>query len=392
MGNRPLSNLLILIGGLVLLTNGCNMPRQTPGATQPPAAVYTAAAQTVAAQLTADPPRTPGGDQTAVPTATLLPATLTPSPTPIIRVSPSATPEPCDQLTFIKDVNYPDGSDLLPGEEFTKTWRLENSGSCTWTPGYSLVFDRGDALGGPASMQLSSEDVEPGDTVDVSVDLQAPEDTGTYQGYWKLRNTRGEEFGHGEESKAFWVKIDVVEGSGVMFDFNVQADAAAWGSGSLPLDYEGPGDNVLIFSSAADAGDPFVVVRDEQKLEGNTLTDYVLVTYPGAGEDVYVIGRYPDYQVNPGDALSGRVGLLLKPDDSCGSGDVTYRIDYTVEGDLSSVKNLWKWSEICDGETKSIQIPLNDLEGKKIQFYLVLIANTSSEENYAVWDSLAIKR
>jgi hypothetical protein len=117
-------------------------------------------------------------------------------------------------VAFITDVNYPDGVDLSPGEAFKKTWRLKNIGSCTWTSGYSLVFDQGDAMNGPASKQLASGDVEPGETVDVSVDLQAPEEAGTYQGFWKLRNPNGQVFGTGEEgSKAFWVKIDVVEGS-----------------------------------------------------------------------------------------------------------------------------------------------------------------------------------
>jgi hypothetical protein len=64
--------------------------------------------------------------------------------------------------------------------------------------------------------------------VDVSVDLVAPEETGTYQGFWKLRNVKGDGFGVGEFNKAFWVQINVVEGAGMMFDFNIYADEAAW--------------------------------------------------------------------------------------------------------------------------------------------------------------------
>lgn len=392
MVKKSFIHFILITALLILILAACNMPRQTPFPSQPAGAVYTAAARTVVARLTDQPVNTPDIDPTDVPTLTPIPSSVTPSPFLHGQGSPTATEVPCDQMTFIKDVNYPDGADLLPGEEFTKTWRLKNAGACTWTSGYSLVFERGNALGGPATKQLSTGDVEPGETIDVSVDLQAPEDTGTYQGFWKLRNASGQVFGHGEESKAFWVKIDVVEGSGVMFDFNIQADAAAWGSGTLPLDYEGPGENVLIYSATGDPGDPFVQVKDEQLLENDRISDFVLVTYPPVGEDAYLIGRYPDYHVNPGDVLAGRAGLIKESDGSCGDGDVTYRIDYTVGGDLSQVENLWKWSEICDGQTKSIQMELDDLEGEVIQFYLIVIANTSSDENYAVWDSFAIKR
>jgi hypothetical protein len=99
---------------------------------------------------------------------------------------------------------------MTAGDAFTKTWRLKNIGSCTWTSGYKLVFDRGDAMGGPAEVQLTTGTVAPGQTVDVSVNLKAPAQTGTYQGYWKLRNASGVLFGWGDKaSSAFWVKIKV---------------------------------------------------------------------------------------------------------------------------------------------------------------------------------------
>lgn len=399
MSRSAFVKIFYLVAAVSIVLSACNLPRETETPTQSSGALYTAAAKTVAVQLTEaasggnGPAGTPSPDQTPLSTSTPI-SSITPQPTtPVSIASPTATEESCDRMSFIKDVNYPDGTDLFPGEEFTKTWRIKNVGSCVWTPGYSLVFDRGDALEGPASKRLTTEDVEPGETIDVSVDLQAPEETGTYQGFWKLRNASGQEFGTGEDaSKAFWVKIEVVEGSGVMFDFNVQAENAAWGSGTLPLDYEGPGEDMLVYGSTGDPGDPFVQVKTEQKLESGRVSGYLLVTHPPVGEDRYIIGRYPDYYVNPGDTLFGRVGLIKNPDNSCGSGDVTYKISYTIDGNLSTVDNLWTWNEICDGAIKSIQLELEDLEGENIQIYLIVIANTSSEENFAVWDSLAIKR
>ncbi len=116
---------------------------------------------------------------------------------------------PCNRATFIADVNVPDNTNFAGGTSFTKTWRLRNDGSCTWTTGYSLVFDHGYALGGPSSVSIPA-DVAPGATVDLSVNLTAPSDSGIYQGYWKLQDASGNRFGIGRDaSVAFWVKISV---------------------------------------------------------------------------------------------------------------------------------------------------------------------------------------
>ncbi len=396
MPNGVQTQKFLIVGLVVFLLAGCNMPRDTVTPTNPPGAVYTAAAQTVSAHLTEAAVAGPGSGsaqatETPVPTGgPSLSETLQPSATPGGTQNP--TQVPCNRLTFLKDVNYPDGTDLQPGEEFTKTWRLKNAGSCPWTPGYDLVFDRGDAMGGPAFVQLAADEVGPGETVDVSVDLTAPDETGTYQGYWKLRSDTGEVFGYGDDLKAFWVKIDVAQGSGVMLDFNTLAADAAWGAGSLPLSFERPGEDVLVFGASPDPGESFVDLKQEQKLENESVSDYVLVTNPPAQEEGYIIGRYPVYGVNPGDEITGRVGLILNADDSCGTGDVSYSIHYRREGGSSQIKKLWSWHEICDGEMKSFRVTLGEMEGEEIRIYLVVVANTSSGDHFAVWDSLAIKR
>jgi hypothetical protein len=104
---------------------------------------------------------------------------------------------------------------MTAGDDFTKTWRLKNNGTCTWTSGYQLVFDHGDAMGGPSSVPLTSGTVAPGQTIDISVDLTAPSKPGAYQGYWKLRNPSGVLFGWGSNAdSAFWVKIQVEAAAG----------------------------------------------------------------------------------------------------------------------------------------------------------------------------------
>ena len=166
--------------------------QQTPSATPvPPSATpdpsQTAAAQTAQAMLT------------QVSLLTLTPAasaTSTPAPT-----SASA-----DLAAFVADVTIPDGSDMAPGQAFTKVWRLQNAGSTTWTTSYALVFTRGTAMGTTTSVALT-QNVVPGGTVDISVNLVAPSTPGSYTGYWQMRNAAGLYF-----PVEIYVEIEVISG------------------------------------------------------------------------------------------------------------------------------------------------------------------------------------
>ena len=96
--------------------------------------------------------------------------------------------------TFVLDVIVPDGTQVAPGAAFTKTWRLRNSGTCTWDASYRLNFMAGEPMNGPQSMALG-ETVLPGAEVDISVELMAPQPVGTYQGQWQLVAPDGMPFG-----------------------------------------------------------------------------------------------------------------------------------------------------------------------------------------------------
>jgi len=104
----------------------------------------------------------------------------------------------------------PDGSSFAPSTAFTKTWRLKNIGTCTWTSAYQLVFYSDNAMGGPVSQPLTTGTVAPGHMVDISVNLTSPSVVGHYRGYWKLQNPTGVKFGFGAQANAaFWVDINV---------------------------------------------------------------------------------------------------------------------------------------------------------------------------------------
>jgi len=162
-----------------------------------------------------------GPPTVAVPaiTKTVTPmSTWTSAPT-IERTRPlveSPTPEiSCHKAApgTILDITIPDGTILKAGETFVKTWRLQNVGSCTWTRLYALTFFSGNSLNAKQTNTLSQE-VEPGEVVDLSVSMQAPQNPGTYQSNWMLSDPGGELFGIGRNGDApFWVKIEVVPAS-----------------------------------------------------------------------------------------------------------------------------------------------------------------------------------
>jgi hypothetical protein len=204
---------------LILSTLSCILQMDAP-ATLSPEQIDTLAAQTMAfiqwqtysAQGTQAQP--PAADTLAPPPAaadtvtnTMMPSVTNTSFAPSV----TPTPLPCNWVQFISDVTIPDDWETTPLDHFTKTWRLKNIGSCTWTSGYALVFDHGDQMGAPAEQQLTTGTVAPGATIDVSVDLISPNAGGTYQGFFKLRASDSSVFGIGTDANtAFWVKIKVV--------------------------------------------------------------------------------------------------------------------------------------------------------------------------------------
>ncbi|HSG44979.1 MAG TPA: NBR1-Ig-like domain-containing protein, partial [Anaerolineales bacterium] len=145
----------------------------------------------------------------------------------------------CDQAQFVSDITVPDGTSFAPGTAFTKTWRFTNTGTCTWTTSYRLVFVGGDMMGNTVSVPLPV-DVPPGQMLDISVNLTAPATTGHYKSQWKFVNASGGQFSIGDSgNNAFWVDINVVTTDAVIYDFVANAPYASWRSGAGYLPYPG---------------------------------------------------------------------------------------------------------------------------------------------------------
>lgn len=157
--------------------------------------------------------------QAVMPTAT---ATSTPTPLPeitqipTIERSPTPAPSPTSNLLCNKaaagvpfDVSVPDGSQMYAGQEFVKTWRVVNQGSCKWTRLYKLVYFSQNSMGAIQEQYLPGE-VLPGQAIDLSVTFYAPIAPGTYQSNWMLMDPDGNLFGLGFNADGpFYVRIVV---------------------------------------------------------------------------------------------------------------------------------------------------------------------------------------
>lgn len=205
--------LVIFLASMLLVSCG-----GTASPTQDVNAVMTAAINTMVAsffttQTASVPLATPtlAPSLTPVPTATIVypTATLPPPPTAVIiystpvlgtavptltlgtpgtfvtaTVNPVSLGSGCNNLAFIRDVTIPAGTTLKPGENFTKTWKVQNTGTCPWMYQYRMVLVSGEEFSA-GSTKLDRQ-VTVNDWSEISLNMDAPNKEGTYTAYWRL--------------------------------------------------------------------------------------------------------------------------------------------------------------------------------------------------------------
>ena len=124
------------------------------------------------------------------PTLTGMTALTQTSPIPTVGPAPGSC---ASGLAFVADVTIPDYTQVQPGQRVDKIWRVRNSGTCPWGPGYVLAYAGGDQMSAPPAQAVGS--TPPGGTADVQVTMYAPGAPGTYTGYWQMRDAAGQSFG-----------------------------------------------------------------------------------------------------------------------------------------------------------------------------------------------------
>jgi hypothetical protein len=333
------------------------------------------------------------------PTATGTPPTATPSKTPA-PITPTVPPSACDKVQFVADVNFPDGTVVQPGAQFTKTWRLKNVGTCVWKKDtYQLVFFSGERMGG-ASSAVFTKDVAIGETVDISVNLTAPASPGIYRGYWMFKNASGALFGIGAQAnKPWWVEIKVTGGptvtpapatptqggptstppatptpqAGTAYDFAANACAASWFSGAQTGALPCPGTD----------GDAkgFVLKVTNPKLEnGSTDPRQGLITFPQNKQDGYIQGIYPAFTVQSGDRFQSTINCAYGATNCY----VVFRLDYQTGSD--PIKTFWgPFLERYEGGIYNVDVDLTPLAGKDVKFILTALAYGSPSGDRALW-------
>lgn len=192
--------LVIALGAILIAScGGGSAPDATP--TVSVSQIQTLAVGTFSSSLTLTalvaPTNTPAATQT--PAATLaLPTSTGGAPlgtgaTAAAPVGGIAATSSCYGLTFVSDVTIPDNTQMDPGERFTKTWKVQNSGSCAWDAGFKFQSSGGDAMGATAVTLPAA--VAAGATYDISVPMTAPSTTGTLRGNWRMSTASGQFFG-----------------------------------------------------------------------------------------------------------------------------------------------------------------------------------------------------
>ncbi|MDI6770896.1 MAG: NBR1-Ig-like domain-containing protein, partial [Anaerolineales bacterium] len=298
-------------------------------------------------------------------------------PAAIFGPQPAAAVTRCDWAQFVADVTVPDGATYAPGTAFTKTWRLKNIGTCTWTTSYALVFVSGSQMGAPSMVNLPSS-VAPGGTVDVSVNMTAPAVNGHYRGYWQLRNASGVLFGIGTyANKSFWVDINVSTSYVTGYDFVANYCSATWTSGAGILPCPGTDGNA----------NGFVLKLDSPRLE-NGVTDASpgLLTFPQNVTNGYIQGIYPAFTVQSGDRFQSIVNCQYGAT-SC---YVTFRLDYQIGS--GPVKTFWTFKEKYEGLYYRANLDLSSLAGQNVKFILTILASGSPTGDRALWGAPRIVR
>jgi hypothetical protein len=327
------------------------------------------AGKTAVAQLTQIAQSASPTPISLLPTATFV--SSLPTATPVV-IPPTSMPPPppttCNWAQYVTDVTYPDGSTIKPNVPFQKIWRMRNIGSCTWTPGYSLVFVDGYNMRGGTTTPINIT-VAPGQTGDIVIDLVSPSTPGNYSSYYKLRDPNGALFGIGESANGpFWMKIKVSAPSTVVYEMVPDASRAAWQNSTTSI----------VFGSTSDPAIGLAFSSANPQFETGTIeNESGIIMKPDTTG--LVKGTFPTYTVQQGDHFMAVIGCQYNHP-NC---NVKMQLGYSISGGASVI--LATWDEKYEGKVYKADVDLSSLVGKNINLILTVLANGDASDDYAIW-------
>jgi len=178
----------LFIGILITLLFSCGTNSENQADTADDTAVRTEAVATFASSLTETLVAVPS----ASPTLTVEPTFTAEEGTATLESTPTANP--CYNLFYIEDVTIPDNTQMKPGELFTKTWLVQNTGGCAWRAGFTFQHVGGDLMRG--STVTLTEAIQTGSKRELSVQLVVPSgQNGLIQSAWRMADENGSFFG-----------------------------------------------------------------------------------------------------------------------------------------------------------------------------------------------------
>lgn len=281
---------------------------------------------------------------------------------------PAAAPV-CDKAIFVEhvivDAPVLEGTLVMPGMHFTKTWQVTNAGTCDWTSDYKLVHTGGDAFGASAEIELPSV-IAPGETVDLAISMTVPDAAGAVASEWMLQNAEGELFGTGPAGdRPLTVEVNIAELlAGVSYDFATVACLARWDSGRaefLPCD---------------DSSD--------------TQVGYITLPQNGTIEvkpnnQGWIAGYFPLVSIQEGDHFRATVGCVDEQDDC----NVAFILKVSADGEEFIVGDPL----VAEGDqAMGFDVNLSPLAGQQVSLILYMEENGGrSQSNLGYWRNARIE-
>ncbi len=321
------------------------------------------------------PTATPLPTETPLPLATTVPPTATSIPPTAAPLKPTATPTPaipCFAAQFVADVTVPNGAPYLPDTGFTKTWRVKNVGTCSWTKDHDLVFVTGTAMTKKNTVVPLPGTVKPGETVEISVNLKSPLQPGSYTGTWALRDANGKYYFGNTQKGQLTVSIQVFSFAGnIRYNLILAACQATWKNSHK--------DPLLCLGATTNTKGSITILA-KPRLENRNEDEPALWVRPDVDTDGQIVGTYPAYSVQNGDRFRAWVGCLA---DSKGC---NVQFELKARHENGSTTTLGSWHEKFDGEVTTIDLDLSPLAGQKVQFVLsVTVIGGQPDKANAFW-------
>jgi hypothetical protein len=199
--SKTAGKLLLFISLLSLAA--CNTPTPTAAPTQDLNLLRTEVASTVLARVpllcaltptaTLSPTSTPTPTQTQTPTTTQITQTGT----------PGTSVANGDRAKWVSQ-SIQDDTRFAPGATFNMVWRIQNTGTTTWTTNYRLRAFVPERFGAPAEIFLTQE-AAPNQIAEITIPMKAPSQAGEYRTDWVMSNENRANF-----KEPIYLKILVV--------------------------------------------------------------------------------------------------------------------------------------------------------------------------------------